>query len=37
MADAIQGQGAKSKTNSGKIEVVIQKRAGNVFPDNKKY
>ena len=35
--DAIQSQAAKSKTNPGKIEVIIQKRTGNEFPDNKKY
>jgi hypothetical protein len=33
----IQNQAAKSKTNPGKIEVIIQKRTGNEFPDNKTY
>ncbi|MBK8701524.1 MAG: hypothetical protein IPN29_19040 [Saprospiraceae bacterium] len=33
----IQGQAAKSKTNPGKIEGIIQKRTGNEFPDNKNY
>ena len=35
--NAIQSQAAKSTTNPGKIEVIIQKRTTNEYQDNKKY
>jgi len=35
--NTIQAQAAKSTTNPGKIEVIIQKRTGNEYPDNKNY
>jgi RHS repeat-associated protein len=35
--NAIQNQANKSKTNPGKIEIIIQKRSGNEFPTTKKY